>query len=74
MLKIMRFINTGNGRKYLIEYGSDLFGNLFVKIRYGIQLGIVRTYAFEDKQAQQAKLDEIIAKRIDNGYQIIAHG
>ncbi len=70
-MTIIWFSNTKNERKYLLEYGSDLFGNLFIQVRYGIKLGIAKTYLFDTREAQQFKIDEIIEKRVKNGYELV---
>ncbi len=72
MLNIVKFINEENERQYLIEHGSDLFGNRFVRVRYGIKLGIAKNYLFDNAEAQQDKVDEIINKRMKSGYRIVS--
>lgn len=63
------YVNPRNDRKYVLEYGDDLFGNFVVTIRYGIALGICKHYLFATASEQLDKIRNIDNKRLDNGYQ-----
>lgn len=68
MLTTLRYNNPANHRKYLLEYGCDLFGEYTVEIRYGIRLGISKVYVFTSQTKLLQKVDEIKLKRHSSGY------
>lgn len=72
MITSLRFFNPQTEKLYLLEYGKDLFGNYFVKVRYGPKLGIAKNYLFDIDLEQTTKVQSIISKREQQGYVVVS--
>lgn len=70
MITSLHFFNKQSERQYLVEYGKDLLGHYFVKVRYGIKLSIAKTYLFKDSTMQLDKVESIAKKRMQRGYSV----
>lgn len=67
-----RYKNPTNNRSYILEFGSDLLGHHFINVRYGIELGIMKQYLFDNDVPLLKKVEEIQQRREKGGYILLS--